>query len=181
MCRGPLAEGEIPMKWSDGAADQLSFLWSEGHSTKEIGRRLEITKSAVIGKARRLDLPPRPNPIPRAMLPLLTTSVFKMQTPVTPPRAVVIPPPAPITISVSEPLQAKPADQPVQVMQLPSQPKPEIIQPYKRTGTCCWPIGEPGTKSFHFCGVHFRTKGSYCDEHTKIAYVRVRDRREDAT
>jgi GcrA cell cycle regulator len=44
---------------------QLAQLWDEGHSTAEIGRRMGISKNAVIGRARRLDLPARPSPIKR--------------------------------------------------------------------------------------------------------------------
>src|ERR1700721_115884 len=35
----------------------------EGPSTAEIGRRMGISKNAVVGKAHRLDLPARPSPI----------------------------------------------------------------------------------------------------------------------
>ena len=38
----------------------LSRLWGEGHSTAEIGRRLGVSKNAVVGKAHRLALTPRP-------------------------------------------------------------------------------------------------------------------------
>ena len=55
--------------WSDDNIAELRRLWEEGLPTAEIGRRLGITKNAVIGKAWRLDLPPRrvadsPNPVP---------------------------------------------------------------------------------------------------------------------
>ena len=44
---------------------RLIELWDEGHSTEEIGRRLGVTKNAVVGAAHRLDLPARPSPIGR--------------------------------------------------------------------------------------------------------------------
>lgn len=46
--------------WSDDKIAKLRRLWEEGLPTAEIGRRLGITKNAVIGKAWRLDLPPAP-------------------------------------------------------------------------------------------------------------------------
>jgi GcrA cell cycle regulator len=46
--------------------------------------------------------------------------------------------------------------------------------------TCCWPIGEPGTRSFRFCDDASEPGKPYCTEHAKLAYVKVRDRREDA-
>lgn len=45
----------------------LGELWHEGISTAEIGRRLKISKNAVIGKAHRWGLPARPSPIRPAL------------------------------------------------------------------------------------------------------------------
>ena len=53
------------MEWSEETIVRLRSLWSEGHSTAEIGRRLGVSKNAVVGKAHRLDLPARPSPIRR--------------------------------------------------------------------------------------------------------------------
>jgi len=49
--------------WTDQVVTRLRSLWAEGHSTAEIGRRLGVSKNAVVGKAHRLDLPARPSPI----------------------------------------------------------------------------------------------------------------------
>jgi len=51
--------------WTQELIEQLSVLWAEGHSTAEIGRRLNISKNAVVGKAHRLQLTPRPSPLKR--------------------------------------------------------------------------------------------------------------------
>jgi GcrA cell cycle regulator len=51
--------------WTDAAILDLRALWTDGHGTAEIGRRMDITKNAVIGKAHRLDLEPRESPIKR--------------------------------------------------------------------------------------------------------------------
>ena len=53
------------MEWSDDIISRLRVLWVEGLSTAEIGRRLNVSKNAVVGKAHRLNLPPRPSPIRR--------------------------------------------------------------------------------------------------------------------
>jgi GcrA cell cycle regulator len=53
-------------------------------------------------------------------------------------------------------------------------------RPYGRLVACCWPIGEPGTREFHFCDAESVPGKPYCNEHAQLAYVRVRDRREDA-
>ena len=51
--------------WTDATIRQLRELWAEGHETSEIGRRMNMSRNAIIGKAHRLDLPSRPSPIKR--------------------------------------------------------------------------------------------------------------------
>lgn len=53
----------MAMEWTDELIAKLRELWGQGLSTAEIGRQLSITKNAVVGKAHRLGLPPRPSPI----------------------------------------------------------------------------------------------------------------------
>src|SRR5579872_4291029 len=53
------------MEWAEETIIRLRALWDEGLSTAEIGRRLGVTKNAVVGKSHRLDLPARPSPIRR--------------------------------------------------------------------------------------------------------------------
>src|SRR5258707_4601194 len=53
------------MVWDDGTINLLRDLWTQGHSTAEIGRRLGVSKNAIVGKAHRLDLDARPSPIRR--------------------------------------------------------------------------------------------------------------------
>lgn len=55
---------------------------------------------------------------------------------------------------------------------------PVIHGPRVLTGTmkpqpCCWPIGEPGKRSFHFCNAASVPGKPYCDLHCAIAYVRA--------
>jgi GcrA cell cycle regulator len=49
-----------------------------------------------------------------------------------------------------------------------------------RTMSCCWPLGEPGTPSFRFCDADAAPGKPYCGDHAAVAYVKVRDRREEA-
>jgi GcrA cell cycle regulator len=55
--------------WPGADLEILRCLWAEGLSTPEIGRRMGRSKSSVIGKAHRLDLPSRPSPINRSAPP----------------------------------------------------------------------------------------------------------------
>ncbi len=53
------------MSWTPEVVESLRSLWAEGLTTTEIGRRLGMSKNAVIGKAHRLGLNGRPSPIRR--------------------------------------------------------------------------------------------------------------------
>ena len=51
--------------WNDEKIAKLKKLWQEGLTTGEIGKRLGVSKNAVVGKAHRLGLKGRPSPIKR--------------------------------------------------------------------------------------------------------------------
>ncbi|MCE0743954.1 GcrA family cell cycle regulator [Acetobacter sicerae] len=55
-----------------------------------------------------------------------------------------------------------------------------VMEPRRRSATCCWPLGDPGTPGFHFCGATPLPGKPYCAEHAAMAYVKLRDRRENA-
>jgi GcrA cell cycle regulator len=160
------------MEWAEETITRLRALWDEGLSTAEIGRRLGVSKNAVVGKAHRLDLPARPSPIrrdgsggsPRPRAPR------RVAGPTLPPLASASPLLSTLTHAI--PLAPKPPPAPRVV--------PPAPRPYGRVVTCCWPIGEPGTRSFRFCDDASEPGKPYCTEHAKLAYVKVRDRREDA-
>ena len=44
---------------------------------------------------------------------------------------------------------------------------------------CRWPIGDPGTPEFFFCGGKPAAELPYCVYHSRIAYQPVTDRRRD--
>jgi len=51
-----------PSPWTEERLAMLRAEWATAPSTAEIGRRMGITKSAVIGKAHRMRLPAREAP-----------------------------------------------------------------------------------------------------------------------
>ena len=156
------------MEWTAKAIDLLRALWAEGHSTAEIGRRMGVTKNAIVGKAHRLDLPARPSPIRKqeaggsSAAPRRRHSVREVALParriVPQPQSAVPPPPA-----AAAPVAA-------------------AVRPFPRASmrSCCWPIGEPGARDFRFCAAEADSGKPYCASHVAVAYVRVRDRRSDA-
>ncbi len=55
--------------WTPQRTADLETYWVQGLTTAEIGLRLGISKNAIIGKAHRIHLPPRPSPIKRSPRP----------------------------------------------------------------------------------------------------------------
>lgn len=160
------------MEWTEEAVARLRQLWHEGHSTAEIGRRMGVSKNAVVGKAHRLNLPARPSPIRRGGATRPRAPVVRRVTgPTLPPlAAAALPaiapaPPPPRRLTVVRPATAAAA--------------PAATRFVARPIPCCWPLGEPGTKSFSFCGCESLPGKPYCAEHAALAYVKIRDRRED--
>ena len=48
-----------PIPWSPQQVEQLRGFWAKGEPASEIGRRLGMSRHAVLGKVRRLSLPGR--------------------------------------------------------------------------------------------------------------------------
>jgi GcrA cell cycle regulator len=166
------------MEWTEEFIVRLRVLWSEGHSTAEIGRRLGVSKNAVVGKAHRLDLPARPSPIRRdGNGPSRPRPPRRISGPTLPPLtctcAALPEPPAAVALS-----QAAAAVRPA-LVNVVARPQP-AARPYARVVACCWPIGEPGSRGFRFCDADSVPGKPYCPEHAAVAYVRVKDRRDDA-
>lgn len=147
--------------WTEEVIARLRALWTEGHSTAEIGRRMGTSKNSIIGKVHRLALPPRASPIrggsggkPRAAGP---RRVRGPTLPVLRSTAADAPAPAPPSIR----LYAGPCGKP-----------------------CCWPLGEPGRPGFRFCNEGTAPGKPYCPGHAEAAYVRpktARDRPDGAS
>lgn len=154
------------MEWTSNAIDQLRALWAEGLSTAEIGRRMGVTKNAIVGKAHRLDLPARPSPIRKEVFgnaPAAPRRKPAARDTAPAARRVVVQP-APTAVAPSAPVAA-----------VHPFPRPPSLR------SCCWPIGEPGTRDFRFCSAEADPGKPYCAAHVAVAYVRVtRDRRHDA-
>jgi GcrA cell cycle regulator len=179
------------MEWNDEAIARLRALWDEGHSTAEIGRRMAVSKNAVVGKAHRLNLPARPSPIRRdatgaAPRPPAPRRVTGPTLPPLPAAAELVRAPQasePAPVLAAAPIvvpQPAPVPQMRAPMPMPAPVLRPLPQPRSRNASCCWPIGEPGTKSFRFCDAEATPNKPYCNEHAQLAYVKVRDRRDEA-
>lgn len=158
--------------WTTDAVGMLRTLWAEGHTTAEIGRRMGLTKNAVIGKAHRLQLPKRPSPIRRGGTPR-PRAPARVRRPTLPPLASVTNPTIPMPASASTRRPSVPSVE-------RRTPVPTPIRPYAGASgkPCCWPLGEPGQPGFRFCEAGSAPGRPYCPEHADVAYVRPAAARE---
>lgn len=146
----------IGQEWSPERIEQLRKLWNEGHSTRTIASMMGMTKNAIIGKAHRLHLPGRGNPIRRDGV--VNPKRLKRA------RGATLPPLASVSPAAAPPSAARPA------------PPPTPINTRVRPcSPCCWPIGEPGKPDFRFCDAGAMPGRPYCEPHCALAYVAKSD------
>ena len=140
------------MPWNDDNVARLRELWDQGLPTAQIGKLLDFTKNAVVGKAHRIGLERRPSPIRR--------------TAVKPDRKKARSPIVPKLHFDSQPVQQKEITN--NNIFIPAS-KNLLITKLKRG--CEWPEGHPGETGFHFCGKERFDEKPYCIKHCTVAYV----------
>jgi GcrA cell cycle regulator len=170
-----------PSAWTPEREARLTKLWFEGFSTAQIAVLLGdgITRNAVIGKVNRLGL------FSRAKAPATVS-----QRPRVKPARPAAPRPAasatrgntafalkPQSMPIARP---QPADEVAVPMVHPEQPICEPVTTGSagctimelREAMCRWPLGDPKTAEFRFCGGKKAAVGNgpYCAYHTRLAY-----------
>lgn len=167
------------MSWNDERVELLKRLWGEGLSASQIAGELGgVTRNAVIGKVHRLGLsgrvkaatPARPRksrveaPAPRPSNPQARPATAGNTALATVLETMVETAPAP-------------APKPVSGNVVPMATRCTIMN--LTESTCRWPVGEPGTEGFHFCGGRSAPGMPYCTHHARMAYQPMQDRRRD--
>ena len=143
------------MGWTDERVEMLKKLWLDGHSASQIAKQLgEVTRNAVIGKVHRLGLSGRATPSQP------TRPVFKTPRP---PRPAVSSPPV-----QRRPVEVRPAPTPPPVVYVEERGTATVLT--LGAHMCKWPIGDPATDDFTFCGRRASNEGPYCVEHARVAY-----------
>ncbi len=159
------------MSWTDERVETLKKLWQEGHSASQIAKQLGgVTRNAVIGKVHRLGLSGRAAPSQP------TRPLYK---PARPPRPAVSQAQSPHSAAHATAHTAPVARRTEPVISRPVISTPVV--PYiEEPGTatvltlgakmCKWPIGDPSSDSFSFCGRRSDDGTPYCVEHARLAY-----------
>lgn len=142
------------LAWNSSRIEALKQYWAKGLTCTQIAKELGSTRSAVAGKARRLNLEPR-FVMPAAPKPILRERQ-KANGMV---RRGFIRPAPPLQIVASIP-----ADE-------PSPCGCSLLE--LKPGHCKFPIGFPGEPGFHFCARE--TDGTYCLGHRELCRRKPED------
>ena len=191
------------MSWTDERVELLKKMWMEGQSASQIAKELGgVTRNAVIGKVHRLGLSNRNQGTAKpaakkeaAAKPAPKPAAPKKAAPKPAPEPAAKPAEEPVTRAVAvTPLRKPivPAGQP-----LPPQPSANEISPealarvneIEKTAkklslmelterTCKWPIGDPATPDFWFCGLPVQQGKPYCEAHVGVAFQPMSSRRD---
>jgi GcrA cell cycle regulator len=146
--------------WSHNRIVQLKKLWHAGLSASQIAAELgNVSRNAVIGKVHRLGLPSR------AKSP---SSAAPWRRKAHPAQHAT----RPVTRGNTALAQAREAE-------VESDPvTSDNVVPIRRRlsllelneVTCHWPIGDPLSPDFFFCGGKVLTGSPYCAQHARVAY-----------
>lgn len=190
--------------WDNATLKKLKALTGKGLSTSEIGKRLGMSKNAVVGKLNRLGWNLKAGGTAAAASAKLDAAAKKPAK-----KAVAAKKPA----AVKEPAKAKKAPAPKVAVKKPAATSVKKTAPAKTTtapaknektpvkssakgekslnknlamhqriiqhslemanlkpNQCRWPIGDPDSENFHFCGETVFVGKPYCYEHCKQAY-----------
>ncbi len=183
------------MSWTDERVDTLRTMWSDGKSASQIAKELGgVTRNAVIGKVHRLGLSNRLPGSERGDEEEDSFEGGEGETVVEAPAE-----PAPVAtprVAVVDPVPA-PRPKPVPGQPLPPQPTSseisaealanlaEVAKKARRLSlmqlterTCKWPIGDPATDDFWFCGLPCVAGKPYCETHVAVAFQPMSARRD---
>lgn len=176
---------ETVPSWTDDRVGLLRRLWEEGLSASQIAAQLTgVTRNAVIGKVHRLGLSGRVKGLDSgtAARGKKTAREADVEAEVIVEETTLPPDVAPI---MAEPIAAAP----VAVMAEPSVPLPldglaiavsrRVTIMDLRESMCRWPLGDPTSADFHYCGDRAITGLPYCTHHAEIAYQPAAERRRD--
>jgi GcrA cell cycle regulator len=173
------------MGWTEERVELLKKLWMEGLSASQIAAVLGdgITRNAVIGKVHRLKLTGRAKPTsaaprvrstPRAAprRPGFSSSARAALASMRP-RSIG---PAPMlgatALKITEEFEIEAYQLPqVQELEIPVEERLSLLQLNEHT--CKWPIGDPLTPEFYFCGRAHDEGRPYCDFHSRRAYHQI--------
>ena len=160
------------MTWTDERVENLKKLWSDGLSASQIAAELGgITRNAVIGKVHRLGLSGRAksptSAAPRPRKARASSQMLRVSRPSVRGNT---------ALAHAYEVDQEPESEHVNNI-IPLGQRRSILDLTEET--CRWPIGDPGSTEFFFCGGQALTSLPYCSYHSRVAYQPAGDRRRD--
>lgn len=156
------------MTWTDDRVAQLMALWGTGPSASTIGATLGgLSRNAVISKAHRLGLATQKpqNRVPRASKPKSRKRKPPKRTPSNDnivARILAVPPPSTYVELVIPEHERK-------TLLVTRDGKLHANDAFTAED-CHWPIGDPLTPEFHYCGKSVVPGLSYCEFHARAVF-----------
>jgi GcrA cell cycle regulator len=166
------------MSWTDERVELLKKLWADGLSASQIAGQLGgVTRNAVIGKVHRLSLSGRAKPVSNSP----RQRKVRSASPHRPSTRHFISGNTALKTHAHPAPRRLPSPVPLEDIVVPL---PLNVPLMELTDTMCkWPIGDPSTEGFSFCG-HKNWNGlPYCEYHSRVAFQpadRRRDRRSES-
>lgn len=179
------------MSWTDERVELLKKLWGEGQSASQIAKELGgVTRNAVIGKVHRLGLSNRATAAakPEAQAKPDTKSATTARRKAEPVAREPDPKPIPSLarrhiIPAGQPLPPQPSANEIspealaKVSEIEKKAKKiNLLELTERT--CKWPVGDPATPDFWFCGLPTQSGKPYCEAHVGVAFQPMNTRRD---
>jgi GcrA cell cycle regulator len=178
-------QGGRSMSWTDERVETLRKLWLDGKSASQIAAELSngITRNAVIGKVHRLGLSGRVKaPAPAAPRPRPAKPQATQQRPVVTTRTMTTSA-SPMTrgataLAYAPREEMLPIERPAaEDVVIPMSERVTITD--LREAMCRWPLGDPATSDFRYCGAKSPIGTPYCTFHSRVAYQPVQERRRE--
>jgi GcrA cell cycle regulator len=156
------------MGWTDERVELLKKLWADGLSASQIAAELGgITRNAVIGKVHRLGLSGRAkspsSATPRPRKPRSNGHMLRVSRPAVRGNT---------ALAYDYDVEPEP-----ELLEIPMEQRKTLLQLNEHT--CRWPIGDPGSTEFFFCGGETANELPYCAYHSRVAYQPATDRRRE--
>ncbi|WP_074381125.1 GcrA family cell cycle regulator [Bartonella doshiae] len=174
------------MGWTCERVELLKKFWSEGLSASQIAAQLGgVSRNAVIGKVHRLKLPGRGKTaqvVSRAQKTLVGSNPPSPRMRRT--TSTILSTNNATSCSVGA-TALKMEFVAEEVTEVDMSAKSNVVVPISRQlnllqlgeNTCRWPVGDPLSSDFYFCGADSGENSPYCAFHAKIAFQPISERR----
>ena len=159
------------MTWTDERVELLKKLWADGLSASRIAAELGgVSRNSVIGKVHRLGLSgrakststgaPRPRKARSPSMMRIGRASIRGNT------------------ALAHAYEVEEAEPELLDNIIPIGQRCTLLE--LNESKCRWPIGDPGSTEFYFCGGAPVDGLPYCTYHSRVAYQPVTDRRRAA-